>query len=125
MVRPVFIDHVTLRVRDLAVSRAFYEAALEPLGVKVLGVGDDVVFGPDGAEDFALAQGDPPSGPLHLAFLADGREQVDAFHRAALAAGGQDNGAPGLRPHYHPGYYGAYVIDPDGNNVEAVFHDRP
>ncbi len=124
MVRPVFIDHVTLRVRDLAVSRAFYEAALEPLGVKVLGVGDDVVFGPDGAEDFALAQGDPPSGPLHLAFLADGREQVDAFHRAALAAGGQDNGAPGLRPHYHPGYYGAYVIDPDGNNVEAVFHDR-
>jgi catechol 2,3-dioxygenase-like lactoylglutathione lyase family enzyme len=125
MVRPVFIDHVTLRVRDLAVSRAFYEAALEPLGVKVLGVGDDVVFGPDGAEDFALAQGDPPSGPLHLAFLADGREQVDAFHRAALAAGGQDNGAPALRPHYHPGYYGAYVIDPDGNNVEAVFHDRP
>ena len=106
-------------------SRAFYEAALDPLGVQVLEVGDGVVFGPVGAEDFALAQGDPPSGPLHLAFLATGREQVDAFHRAALAAGGQDNGAPGLRPHYHPGYYGAYVIDPDGNNVEAVFHDRP
>ncbi len=124
MMRPVFIDHVTLRVRDLAVSRTFYEAALDPLGVRVLEAGDGVVFGPDGAEDFALAQGDPPSGPLHLAFLAAGREQVDAFHRAALAAGGQDNGAPGLRPHYHPGYYGAYVIDPDGNNVEAVFHDR-
>ena len=125
MSRPVFIDHVTLRVRDRAVSRAFYEAALDPLGVQVLEVGDEIVFGPDGAEDFALAQGDPPSGPLHLAFLATGREQVDAFHRAALAAGGRDNGAPGLRPHYHPGYYGAYVIDPDGNNIEVVFHDRP
>ena len=125
MMRPIFIDHVTLRVRELAVSRTFYVAALEPLGVKVLEVGDEVVFGPDGAEDFALAQGDPPSGPLHLAFLASDREQVDAFHRAALAAGGQDNGAPGLRPHYHPGYYGAYVIDLDGNNIEAVFHDRP
>ena len=65
-----------------------------------------------------------PSGPLHLAFLAAGTGEVDAFHRAALAAGGQDNGAPGLRPQYHAGYYGAYVIDPDGNNVEAVFHDR-
>ena len=125
MMRPIFIDHVTLPVRDLAVSRAFYEAALEPFGMKVLEVGDEVVFGPDGAEDFALAKGDPPSGPLHVAFQATCREQVDAFHRAALAAGGQDNGAPGLRPHYHPGYYGAYVIDPDGNNIEAVFHDRP
>jgi len=125
MMRPIFIDHVTLRVRDLAVSRAFYEAALDPLGVHVLEAGDEVVFGPDGAEDFALAKGDPPSGPLHVAFQATCREQVDAFHRAALAAGGQDNGAPGLRPHYHPGYYGAYVIDPDGNNIVAVFHDRP
>ena len=90
----------------------------------MLEAGDEVVFGPKGAEDLALAQGDPPSGPLHLAFLAADREQVQAFHRAAVAVGGADNGAPGLRPQYHPGYYGAYVIDPDGNNVEAVFHDR-
>jgi catechol 2,3-dioxygenase-like lactoylglutathione lyase family enzyme len=124
LVRRVFVDHLTLRVRDLAVSRAFYEAALAPLGVKVLEVGNGVVFGPEGSEDLALAEGDPPSGPLHLAFLAANREQVDAFHRAALAAGGVDNGAPGPRPQYHAGYYGAYVIDPDGNNVEAVFHDR-
>ena len=123
-VRRVFVDHLTLRVRDLAASRAFYEAALAPLDVQVLEAGDEVVFGPKGAEDLALAQGDPPSGPIHLAFLARNREQVDAFHRAALAAGGTDNGAPGLRPQYHAGYYGAYVIDPDGNNVEAVFHDR-
>jgi catechol 2,3-dioxygenase-like lactoylglutathione lyase family enzyme len=125
--RRVFVDHLTLRVRDLAASRAFYEAALAPLGVRVLEVGEEVVLGPAEAEDLALAQaapGAPPSGPLHLAFLAADREQVAAFHAAALAAGGTDNGAPGHRPRYHPGYYGAYVIDPDGNNVEAVFHDR-
>ena len=122
--RRVFVDHLTLSVRDLATSRAFYEAALAPLGVQVLERGDEVVFGPEGAEDLALVAGDPPSAPLHLAFLAANRDQVEAFHEAALTAGGKDNGAPGLRPRYHPGYYGAYVIDPDGNNVEAVFHDR-
>jgi catechol 2,3-dioxygenase-like lactoylglutathione lyase family enzyme len=104
----------------------FYEAALAPFGVKVMEVDDEVVFGPEGAEDLALAAAGagPPSGPLHIAFLAADRPQVDAFHRAALGAGGRDNGAPGPRPQYHPGYYGAYVLDPDGNNVEAVFHDR-
>ena len=122
--RRVFGDHLTLRVRDLAASRAFYEAALAPLGVNVHEVGREVVFGPEGAEDLALAEDARPSGPLHLAFLAASREEVDAFHRAALAAGATDNGPPGPRPQYHPGYYGAYVIDPDGNNVEAVFHDR-
>ncbi len=122
--RRVFVDHLTLRVRDLAASRAFYEAALAPLGVRVLEVDGEVVFGPAGAEDLAFAEGDPPSGPLHVAFLAANRGQVDGFHAAALAAGGRDNGPPGLRPRYHPGYYGAYVLDPDGNNVEAVFHDR-
>jgi catechol 2,3-dioxygenase-like lactoylglutathione lyase family enzyme len=122
--RRVFVDHLTLGVRDLAASRAFYEAALTPLGVQILEVGDEVVLGPAGAEDLALVEAPDPSGPLHVAFLAADREQVDAFHRAALGAGGVDNGAPGLRPHYHPGYYGAYAIDPDGNNVEAVFHDR-
>jgi catechol 2,3-dioxygenase-like lactoylglutathione lyase family enzyme len=127
--RRVFIDHLTLRVRDLAASRSFYEAALRPLDVTVQesdpSLPDDpsVVFGPPGAEDFAISAG-RSSGPLHIAFLAASREEVDAFHAAALAAGGTDNGAPGLRPHYHPGYYGAYVLDPDGNNVEAVFHDR-
>ncbi len=118
--RRVFVDHLTLGVRDLAASRAFYEAALAPLGVQVLEVGEEVVLGPEGAEDLALAEADPPSGPVHLAFLAADREQVDAFHAAALRAGGRDNGAPGLRPQYHAGYYGAYVLDPDGNNVEAV-----
>ncbi len=122
--RRVFLDHLTLRVRSLARSRAFYEAALAPLGVTVLERGSEVILGPEGAEDLALVEGDPPSGPVHLAFLAAGRQQVDAFHRSALRAGGTDNGAPGLRPHYHPGYYGAYVIDPDGNNVEAVHHGR-
>ncbi len=122
--RRVFLDHLTLRVRSLERSRAFYEAALAPIGVKVLEVGREVVFGPEGAEDLALVEGDPPSGPLHVAFLAPGRQQVDAFHRSGLAAGGRDNGPPGLRPHYHPAYYGAYVLDPDGNNVEAVYHGR-
>ena len=127
--RRVFVDHLTIRVRDLAASRAFYEAALAPLGVEVQEtrpeLPDDagVVFGPVGAEDFCISEGQP-SGPLHIAFLAAGRDEVDAFHAAALAAGGRDNGAPGLRPRYHEGYYAAYVIDPDGNNVEAVFHDR-
>jgi catechol 2,3-dioxygenase-like lactoylglutathione lyase family enzyme len=124
LIRRVFVDHMTLRVRDLARSRAFYEAALAPLGVHVLEQDGEVAFGPEGAEDFAIAAGDPPSGPLHLAFLAADRRQVNAFHRAALAAGGTDNGEPGPRPQYHPGYYAAYVLDPDGNNVEAVLHER-
>jgi catechol 2,3-dioxygenase-like lactoylglutathione lyase family enzyme len=124
--RRVFIDHLTIRVADLERSRAFYVAALAPLGVRVLEVAErgEVVFGPSEAEDFAIARDDRPSGPLHLAFLAASRAEVDDFHAAALAAGGVDNGAPGPRPHYHPGYYGAYVLDPDGNNVEAVFHER-
>ena len=127
--RRVFIDHVTIRVRDLARSRRFYEAALEPLGVEILEVpeSDDIVFGPKGAEDFAIAQADdahPPSGPIHLAFAAASQQEVDRFHAAGLGAGGRDNGSPGLRPSYHPGYYGAYLIDPDENNVEAVCHER-
>ncbi len=81
------------------------------------------MFGPPGAEDFAIAAGEP-SGPLHLAFLAVDRAEVDAFHAAALAAGGRDDGPPGERPHYHAGYYATFVFDPDGNNIEAVFHDR-
>ncbi len=133
------IDHIGLRARDAAdvqMLKAFYVAALAPLGYAVIrefaaehnigyiGVG----MGVDGKPDFWIgtATGAPnqPSGKMHLAFVAKDRATVDAFHRAAVAAGAQDNGAPGPRPHYHPGYYGAFVIDPAGNNLEAVCH-RP
>jgi catechol 2,3-dioxygenase-like lactoylglutathione lyase family enzyme len=126
--RAPFIDHVTLRVRDLAVSRAFYERALEPFGVRVVELdgedGPEVSLGPEGCEDVGLAEGEP-SAPVHIAFLAHDPETVDAFHAAALEAGGRDNGRPGRRPRYHERYYGAYVLDPDGNNVEAVCHAGP
>ena len=110
------LDHVHLRVRDLAASRRFYEAALAPLGHVVRG-GDDW-FSVD--ELFVSADGEPTTG-MHVAFQAADENAVAAFHRAAVAAGGRDNGAPGERP-YHPGYYAAYVLDPDGTNVEAVYH---
>ena len=79
-------------------------------------------FGPEGIDDFAISTSYEPGPGIHIAFAAESREEVDAFHAAALAAGGRDNGAPGVRTEYSPGYYGAFVIDPDGNNVEAVFH---
>jgi catechol 2,3-dioxygenase-like lactoylglutathione lyase family enzyme len=116
------IDHLKLHVGDVARSKAFYEAALAPLGYRIVMepapglVGLGVRF-----PDFWLGQSDTPT-VAHVALRAEDRAAVDAFHAAALAAGGTDNGAPGLRPHYHPGYYGAFVIDPDGNNVEAVHH---
>lgn len=117
------IDHVIIEVRDLAASRAFYEQTLAPLGMRVLfehrtsGVG----FGTGGAPGFFLRAG-ARSGPLHLAFASPERSGVDAFHAAAIAAGAIDNGAPGPRAQYHAGYYGAFVLDPDGNNIEAVCH---
>jgi catechol 2,3-dioxygenase-like lactoylglutathione lyase family enzyme len=124
-VRRVVVDHLTLPVADLERSRAFYAAALAPLGFGSERYGDDEwVFGPPGSEDFAIGPGTPPPGGMHLAFAADSTEEFDAFHAAALTAGGRDNGGPGERARYHPGYYGAYVLDPDGNNVEAVFHGR-
>jgi catechol 2,3-dioxygenase-like lactoylglutathione lyase family enzyme len=110
------LDHVHVRVRDLAASRRFYEAVLGALGRELHG-GDDYFFSD---ELFVSADG-PPTENLHLAFQTDGPEAVARFHEAALAAGGRDNGAPGERA-YHPGYYAAYVLDPDRNNVEAVFH---
>ena len=123
--RRVFIDHVVIKVRDLAASRTFYEAALRPLGVVVEEDDGGFAIGPEGAEDLVLVQADgDPSGPLHIAFLAATRDEVDGFHAAAIAAGARDNGGPGLRPRYHAGYYGAFVIDPDGHNVEAVHHTR-
>ena len=111
------IDHVHLRVRDLEASRRFYAAVLEALGRGVTHEGPGF-FAAD--ELFVSADGEPTAG-LHLAFQADDRDAVRRFHAAGLAAGGHDNGGPGERP-YHPGYYAAYLRDPDGTNVEAVFH---
>lgn len=124
------IDHTGLNVSNPAVSRAFYEKALAPLGYAVLMevptefTGGKVVLGMGVAPkpDFWLSEGTPQSPHIHIAFTAPNRAAVDAFYAAALAAGGKDNGPPGPRPHYHPGYYGAFVLDPDGHNIEAVCH---
>ena len=125
-VRRVVIDHLTIGVSDLERSSEFYRRALEPLGFEQRGAWRQgvrgVTFGPREADDFALSLDYPARAPVHVAFAADRRDQVDAFYAAALAAGGRDNGAPGPRPEYSPGYYGAFVLDPDGNNVEAVHH---
>jgi catechol 2,3-dioxygenase-like lactoylglutathione lyase family enzyme len=119
------IDHVSLRVSDAARSKRFYGGALAPLGYTLLAdYGDAAGFGVAPKPDFWVGQGSAAGGPTHVCFAATSRAQVDAFHKAALAAGGRDNGAPGLRANYHPTYYGAFVLDPDGNNVEAVCH-RP
>ncbi|WEK43526.1 MAG: VOC family protein [Candidatus Sphingomonas colombiensis] len=120
------LDHVTFGVSDMDRAIAFYDRALAPLGVERLYDGRDgavrvAAYG-DSRPWFWIAEHDPTRGKLHIALTAADRDAVDAFHRAALAAGGVDNGAPGLRPHYHPGYYGAFVLDPDGHNIEAVFH---
>ena len=119
-------DHVGLTVSDLERSRAFYTAALAPLGITELARYDGFIgFGGDHPK-FWIAQGGAaqPKPRTHVAFAAVTRLEVDAFHRAALPAGGVDNGPPGLRADYHPDYYGAFVLDPDGHNVEAVCH-RP
>ena len=118
-------DHVTFTVSDYARSKEFYSRALAPLGITLVtepegwgagfGESDDAYF-------WIGSQGEVTRGQLHVAFTADSRDTVDAFHAAALAAGGTDNGAPGLRTIYHPDYYGAFVLDPDGHNIEAVCH---
>ncbi|HEY2715826.1 MAG TPA: VOC family protein [Solirubrobacterales bacterium] len=126
------LDHVGLEVTDFDRSKAFYAAALAPLGI------GPVMEPAPGAAGFGsevgsvtkpyfwiMARGRPPVAGAHVAFAAADRDAVDAFHAAALAAGGADNGAPGPRPLYHPHYYGAFVLDPDGNNVEAVCHRPP
>jgi catechol 2,3-dioxygenase-like lactoylglutathione lyase family enzyme len=118
------LDHVILNVRNLARSRAFYEAALAPLGYQVvMAHPEGVGFGEGGKPDFWIALREPVHDKVHVAFHCKRRKAVDDFHAAALAAGGTDNGKPGLREHYHPSYYGAFVFDPDGNNIEAVCHD--
>ncbi|HVM69714.1 MAG TPA: VOC family protein [Gaiellaceae bacterium] len=116
------LDHVGLNVSDLAASRSFYDAALEPLGYRPSIEHDTHVgyVGPERYPHFWLARRDPVGTGTHVAFRAEGRAAVEAFHAAAVAAGGTDNGAPGLRPQYDERYYGAFVLDPDGNNVEAV-----
>ena len=132
------IDHIGLRVADLARSKAFYDAAFAPLGIDiVMTVGAEITggsavlgYGPKadgrdiqaGKPSFWISQEDGLTGPMHVAFVAPTRAAVDAFYAAALAAGGRDNGPPGIRPHYDPNYYGAFVFDPDGRNVEAVCH---
>jgi len=133
------LDHMTFRVRDIARAKAFYTPTLAPLGytvafegqhgANILGFAHPDAAEPDGRRtDVWFIDGPSPyGGPAatsgcHLAWRAATRAQVDAFHRAALAAGGRDNGPPGLRPDYHPHYYGAFVIDPEGNNIEAVCH---
>jgi catechol 2,3-dioxygenase-like lactoylglutathione lyase family enzyme len=118
-------DHVKFGVTDYAASKAFFLQALQPLGVAVLAEGAPsygVELGGKGNASLCLYQTDEKPAPLHLAFVAENRKQVEAFYRAALAAGGKDNGAPGLRPQYHASYYAAFVIGPDGHNVEVVCH---
>lgn len=125
------IDHTGVVVSDYQQSKQFYLAALAPIGYQVLaefpasvtGSADVAGFGEPEKPDFWIASGAPNKPPLHVAFRVQRRELVDAFYKAAIAAGGVDNGGPGLRPHYHPNYYGAFVLDPDGHNIEAVCHE--
>lgn len=117
------IDHVTLGVSDFAASCAFYDAAFAPLGLRRLATFRervDVAGWGDERPWFWIAAEDPARSKVHVALAAGSRAEVDSFHVAALAVGGRNNGTPGLRPHYDPDYYGAFVLDPDGNNIEAV-----
>jgi catechol 2,3-dioxygenase-like lactoylglutathione lyase family enzyme len=124
------IDHIGMPVRDLARATEFYARALAPLGIAIVmrvsaeesGHGAAVGFGANQKPFFWIGEGERLGGHVHVAFAASSREAVDAFYRAGLAAGGKDNGPPGLRPHYHANYYGAFVLDLDGNNIEAVCH---
>ena len=117
------IDHTGVTVIDVANSKAFYRAALAPLGYEVIMEFDDAVgFGVPPKPDFWIGKAALSGTPVHVAFRAGTRAEVDAFYGAAMAAGGRDNGPPGMRPHYHANYYAAFVLDPDGNNIEAVCH---
>ena len=118
------LDHVGFGVSDYARSKAFYEQALAPLGITLVlePMGAAAGFGRDRKPFFWIEAERAAVTELHVAFATEDRATVDAFHAAAIAAGGTDNGAPGVRAIYHPNYYGAYVLDPDGNNIEAVCH---
>lgn len=125
------IDHTGYKMRDPKRSKRFYDKALAPLGYQLMMeipkefTNGLVVYGygVPPKPDFWLSEGEPNEPRIHIAFRATNRQAVDAFYKAALAAGGRDNGPPGPRPHYHKDYYGAFVLDPDGHNVEAVCHD--
>lgn len=117
----MILDHIGFHVSDFAIARRFFVEALAPLGIGITKEGEGwAMIGRDGRGQFWFGSFGPPPGAIHIAFAATSREQVRQFHAAALAAGGRDNGAPGLRPQYHPDYYAAFVIGPDGHNVEAV-----
>jgi catechol 2,3-dioxygenase-like lactoylglutathione lyase family enzyme len=126
------VDHIGLNVKDYEVSKRFYRAALAPLGIElVMEFGTAAGFGKGGKPELWIGAGKTEFQteeqvrtitPIHVALGAKSRADVDAFYKAAIAAGGKDNGAPGVREHYHPGYYGAFVLDPDGHNLEAVHH---
>ncbi|HSF58754.1 MAG TPA: VOC family protein [Candidatus Binatia bacterium] len=127
------IDHTGVIVSDFEKSKKFYSDALEPIGYTLLlefpasvtGVMNVAGFGESPKADFWIGQGTPNYPRVHVAFRVGQRSLVDLFHQAAIAAGGKDNGAPGLRPQYHANYYGAFVLDPDGHNIEAVCHEAP
>ena len=125
------LDHTGITVSDFARAKAFYDAALEPLGIKAImevtpeqtgGTYQGAGYGDAMKPYFWIGAGGPVTGHMHVAFATGDRATVDAFYKAAMAAGGRDNGPPGIRAHYHPDYYGAFVLDPDGINVEAVCH---
>ena len=120
-------DHVKFGVSDYAASKAFFLKALEPLGVTVIAEGPPAygveLCQPGGESSLCLYQTEDKPAPLHLAFMAENRQQVEAFYRAALKAGGKDNGAPALCPEYRANYYAAFVIGPDGHNIEVVYHE--
>ena len=119
-------DHVKFGVSDFAASKAFYAKALAPLGVKIIAEGEPsygIEMSAGGISSLCLFQTSEKPAHLHIAFIAETRAQVDAFYRAALDAGAKDNGPPGLRPKYHANYYAAFVLDPDGHNIELVCHE--
>ncbi|MDO1581795.1 VOC family protein [Rhizobium oryzicola] len=125
------LDHIGLSVSDLARSRAFYDAVMPTIDAACAmvvtaeetgGTYEGAGYGRAGKPSFWIGTGGRTKGSLHIAFAVESRAQVDAFYKVAMAAGATDNGAPGLRPHYHPNYYGAFVLDPDGHNIEAVCH---
>ena len=119
----MIIDHIGIGTADYEGSKAFFAKALAPLGIEIIAEYEPWVgFGKAGNAEFWLRRQTTRQEPIHVAFFAENRSQVDAFYKAALAAGGRDNGAPGIRERYHPNYYGAFVLDPDGNNIEAACH---
>ena len=127
------IDHTGVIVSDYEKSKNFYTEALKPIGYRLLlefaasvtGSANVAGFGEPPKTDFWIAEGKPNDARIHVAFRVGKRSLVDTFHQAALAVGGKDHGAPGLRPHYHANYYGAFVLDPDGHNIEVVCHEAP